>query len=72
MLLALTGIFLGVIGYFLKDLHRKFSVLVDKVNGLATDHSTETGQGRVHRENQEKTLTRLSERVDRLELHLIN
>jgi hypothetical protein len=42
------------------------------VNWLNTGHSTGTAEGRVHRVNQEKTIARLSERIDRIELKLHN
>ena len=72
LLLALAGILLGFVGYFLKDLHVKFTQLVERVNQLYTELATEATAGRLHRDHKEKELDDLADRVTRLETHILN
>lgn len=40
VLLSFLSIMFLVIGYFLKDLHKDFKQMVDRVNNLYTEHNT--------------------------------
>ena len=72
LLLSLLAIFLATIGYFLKDLHRKFTQLVNRVNTLYTDHSKEAATSQVHRDQQDKEISGLNARIHRLENQVFN
>jgi hypothetical protein len=72
LLLALVGILLGLVGFFLKDLHGKFTQLVDKVNELYTELATEATAGRLHRDQKDRELGGLSDRVSRLETYILD
>lgn len=71
LLLALVGILLGLVGFFLKDLHSKFTQLVDRVNKLYTELATEATTGRLHRDQKDRELDDLSDRVSRLETYIL-
>lgn len=72
LLLALVGLLLGLVGYFLKDLHGKFTQLVDRVNSLYTELATEATTGRMHRDQKDRELGNLADRVTRLEDHILD
>jgi cell division protein FtsB len=72
LLLALVGILLGVVGFFLKGLHGKFEQLVERVNQLYTELSTEATTSRLHRDQKTKEMDNLADRVNRLETHILN
>jgi cell division protein FtsB len=71
LLLALVGILLGVAGFFLKDLLGKFAQLVERVNQLYTELATEATTSRMHRDQKEKEMEKLTDRVNRLETHIL-
>ncbi len=61
VLVTLLGLFVGIVGFFLKDLHRDFKRLVDRVNSMTGEF---TGQSALL-ENVNKMYEREFERLDR-------
>lgn len=70
-LLGLVGLLLGFVGFFLKDLHRKFSRMVERVNNLYTKLSTEATASTIHRKQEEKEMTTVKGRISRIENKLL-
>ncbi|MEM6268331.1 MAG: hypothetical protein AAF998_02785 [Bacteroidota bacterium] len=67
LLLGLISILFVIIGFFLKDLHKQFKTLVDRVNNLYTQLSREATQGKHHREVHGKEIAEIKDRIRRLE-----
>lgn len=66
-LLGLIGILFGIVGFFVRDLHRDFKTLAGQVNELAKDHHAHLTGFKLIRELLEKQVARLARRVSRLE-----
>ena len=67
ILLTANGILLGLVGYFLKDLLGKFSVVIERVNELYTQHHKEASAASIHRENRSREMDEVRKRIDKLE-----
>lgn len=67
LLAGLTGILLAFVGFFLRDLHRKFSQLVERVNALYTELAQQSTTSRLMHERHGDELKVLADRVSRLE-----
>jgi len=66
-LLGLIGILFGVVGFFVRDLHRDFKTLAAKVNELAKDHHAHLTGTQLIRELLERQVADLARRVGKLE-----
>ena len=66
-LLTANGLLLGFVGYFLKNLHGQFSVVIERVNELYTQHHKEASAASIHRENRSRELDEVRKRIDKLE-----
>ena len=66
-LLGLIGILFGIVGFFVRDLHRDFKLLAGQVNELAKDHHAHLAGFKLIRELLEKQVSRLSRRLDKME-----
>ncbi|MEM6269639.1 MAG: hypothetical protein AAF998_09385 [Bacteroidota bacterium] len=67
LLLAAISILFVVIGFFLKDLHRQFKTLVERVNKLYNKLTEEATASKLHREQSQREFDDLKDRVSRLE-----
>ena len=67
LLLGLVGLLLGLVAFFLRDLHRQFNAMVLRVNKLYVELTSLTTTSTVHKEGFEKEFGHLKTRVDRLE-----
>lgn len=66
-LLGLIGILFGVVGFFVRDLHRDFKTLAAKVNELGKDHHAHLTGTKLIRELLENQVAGLARRVAKLE-----
>lgn len=64
---GLTGLLLAFVGFFLRDLHKKFSQLVERVNVLYTQIAQQSTATGFIRERNDEEIDALKERVSRLE-----
>ena len=67
LLLGLVGVLLGFVGFFLKDLHKQFKALVDRVNNLYGETTRITTASTLHQDRNDEEIRALKVRVDRLE-----
>ena len=66
-LLGLIGLLFGVVGFFVRDLHKDFKKLAGEVNGIARDQSVHLEGFGILRELFRKELKKVVNRLDRLE-----
>lgn len=66
-LLGLIGLLFGVVGFFVRDLHKDFKELAGKVSGIARDQSVHFEAFGILRELFRKQLKKVLNRLDRLE-----
>ena len=66
-LLGLIGLLFGVVGFFVRDLHKDFKKLAGEVNGIARDQSVHLEGFGILRDLFRKELKKVVNRLDRLE-----
>lgn len=69
---TMLGLLLGVVGFFLKDTHRKFTELVDEVRLLRIDHTRLAAKTDERLDANSAATTSTLTRVERIESVLIN
>jgi response regulator of citrate/malate metabolism len=65
--LLLNSAFLAIIGYFLKDMHREFKILVDRVNKVYTDFYAHQQMMEALKTFYQKQIDQLEKRLEKLE-----
>jgi hypothetical protein len=69
---SLLALLLGVVGFFLKDTHRKFTELVDEVRLLRLDHTRLAARTDERQGADSAAASSLLARVERVEGVLLN
>jgi hypothetical protein len=69
---SLLALLLGVVGFFLRDTHRKFTELVDEVRLLRIDHTRLAARTDERLDASSAATTSTLARVERIESVLIN
>jgi hypothetical protein len=69
---TLLGLLLGVVAFFLKDTHRKFTELVDEVRLLRLDHTRLAARTQERAAADTSAASSLLARVERVEGVLFN
>jgi DNA anti-recombination protein RmuC len=67
IILVFNSLLLGIIGYFLKDLHKEFKVLIERVNKIHTDFYSHQQIVETLNAFNEKQIERLEKRIEKLE-----
>ena len=67
ILVTLLGLLVGIVGFFLKDLHRDFKRLVDKVNTVTGEYSGQSALLENLSNMHEREFDKLDSRILNLE-----
>lgn len=66
-LLALIGILFGIVGFFVRDMHKDFKRLASEVNSLAREHHGLHTRAQLLEELTQKQISRIFSRLGSLE-----
>ena len=67
VLLSLLSVLFVVIGYFLKDLHKDFKTMVERVNTLYSEHNTHVQLSRAFDQQVNERVSTLYRKVKKLQ-----
>lgn len=67
VLVSLLGLLVGIVGFFLKDLHRDFKRLVDRVNFMTGEFSSQSALVESLDRMYEREFDKLDRRITTLE-----
>lgn len=67
VLLAFLSVLFLVIGYFLKDLHKDFKTMVERVNTLYTEHNTHVLVSKAFDQGMNNRVSNLYRKVKKLQ-----
>ena len=68
IILSFLSVMFVIIGYFLKDLHKDFKIMVERVNTLYTEHNTHVLLSGSFDKNIQNRVSGLYRKVKKLEL----
>jgi hypothetical protein len=67
ILLSFLSVLFLVIGYFLKDLHKDFKTMVERVNTLYSDHNTHVHVSRAFDQQMNERVSHLYRKMKKLQ-----